>query len=126
MDDRRIRPGTFEIPTEENVWLSELEELVEISIGHANLALHSIQDITRLLRVASSQPRNRDSGFFEPQGLFDGDDISRKLSEIKQKVQETRTCLRDLQRANLHGLQLILEGPEGQWDSLSSDQVSFS
>jgi hypothetical protein len=126
MDGRRIRPGTFGIPTEENLWLSELEELIEISIGQANLALHAIQDITRLLRVASFHPRNRDSGFFEPQGLFDGDDTSRKLLEIKQKVQETRTCLRDLQRANLRGLQLILEDPEGQWDSLGSDQVSFS
>jgi hypothetical protein len=42
-------------------------------------------------------------------------DLGRRLLEISQEVEATRTCLRELQRANPRGLQLILEDPEGQY-----------
>jgi hypothetical protein len=115
MGDRRMRPGTFGIPIDENHSLSELQVLIEINIAHTHLILQSIQDITRLPRAASPNPRNRDSGFFEPRGLLNGDDLSRKLLEFQRRVEETRTCLRELQRANLRGLQLMLECPEGPY-----------
>lgn len=115
-----MRPGTFGIPIDENHSLSELKVLIEINIAHTHLILYSIQDITRLPRATSPNPHNRDSGFFEPRGLLNGDDLSRKLLELQRKVEETRTCLRELQRANLRGLQLMLECPEGPLYNLES------
>src|SRR5947207_7875302 len=115
MDHRHMLQGTFGIPTQENASLTALKELIEISIADTHLILHSVQDITKLCRAAAPVPHNRDSGFFEPQGEFNGDDLGRRLREISRGVEETRTCLRELQRANLRGLQLILEDPEGQY-----------
>jgi hypothetical protein len=115
MEGRPARPSTYGIPTEGNLPLSQLIELIEISLGHAHIILHSIEDITRLPKAAASNLRNRDSGYSESRWPVSGDDLGRKLVNLGHKAEETRTCLRDLHRANLRGLQLMLEGPEGQY-----------
>lgn len=115
MDGRTARPSTYGVPAEENLSLSRLIELIEIGIGHTHTILHSIEDITRLPKAAPSNLRNRDSGYSESRGPISGDDLGRKLVNLEHKAKETRTCLRDLQRANLRGLQLILEVPEGRY-----------
>jgi hypothetical protein len=99
--------------TEESRSLSRLTALIEVSIGHANDILYSIEDITQLLNASHSGPRKRDSGFCEGRGSTNGDDLGRRLLNLERKVEENRVYLRDLQRAKLGGLQLIIEGPEG-------------
>jgi hypothetical protein len=90
--------------------LSRLAELIEVSIGHANGILYSIEDITRLSNASHSGLRNRDSGYSE-----DRDDLGRRLLNLERKVEENRAYLRDLQRAKLSGLQILIEEPEGQY-----------
>jgi hypothetical protein len=97
--------------TEESRSLSRLTELIEVSIGHANGILYSIEDITQLPNACRSGLRNRDSGYSEGRG----DDLARRLHNIERKVEENRAYLRDLQRAKLSGLQIIIEEPEGQY-----------
>jgi hypothetical protein len=113
MEGKRTRPNTFGVPTDENVLLSQLLELIEISIGQTHLILHSIEDITQLPKAAASNLRNRDSGYSESRGPVSGDDLGRRLLTFERKVEENRTYLRDLHRVDLRGLQIILENPEG-------------
>jgi len=100
---------------EESRSLSRLTELIEVSIGDANSILYSIEDITRLPNAPPSGLRNRDSGYSEGGGPINGDDLSRRLLSLKRKVEDNRAYLRDLQRAKLGGLQVIIEEPEGQY-----------
>src|SRR5271154_6077417 len=102
---------------EESRSLSRLTELIEVSIGHANSILYSIEDITRLPNASPSCLRNRDSGYSEGRGPINGDDLSRRLLSLERKVEDNRAYLRDLQRAKLSGLQGIIEEPEGQYAS---------
>lgn len=113
MKNRLTRPGTARIPTGENMALAQLTELIEIGIGQAHAILYSIEDIARLCQVTPSRPRTRVSAYLEPHGPLNAGDLSRKLLLLKPKVEENRASLRDLKRANLPGLQLILEDPEG-------------
>jgi hypothetical protein len=115
MEGRRTRPNTFGLPPDENLLLSQLIELIEISIGHTHTILHSIQDITRLPKPAASNLRNRDSGYSEARGPISGDDLGRRLLTLERKVEDNRTYLRDLHRVDLRGLQIILENPESQY-----------
>jgi hypothetical protein len=101
--------------TEESRSLSRLTELIEVSIGHANGILYSIEDITQLPNACHSGLRNRDSGYSEGRGSTSGDDLGRRLLNLERKVEENRAYLRDLQRAKLSGLQIIIEEPEGQY-----------
>ena len=100
---------------EESRSLSRLTELIEVSIGDANNILYSIEDITRLPNASPSGLRNRDSGYSEGRGPINGDDLGQRLLSLKRKVEENRAYLRDLQRAKLSGLQVIMEEPEGQY-----------
>jgi hypothetical protein len=115
MEGKRTRPNTFGAPTDENNLLSQLIELIEISIGHTHTILYSIEDITRLPKAAASNLRSRDSGYSESRGPISGDDLGRRLLTLERKVEENRTYLRDLHRVDLRGLQIILENPEGQY-----------
>jgi hypothetical protein len=100
---------------EESRSLSRLTELIEVSIGHANNILYSIEDITRLPNASHSGLRNRDSGYSEGRGPINGDDLGRRLLNLERKVEENRAYLRDLHRAKLDGLQIIIEKPECQY-----------
>ena len=114
MEVRPTRPTTYGMVVDENSSLSQLIVLIEISIGHAHSILHSIEDFARLPKPAGFGVRNRDSGYAEAPVFIDGSDLRRKLLNLQLKVEENRGYLRDLQRANLHALQVILEDPEGQ------------
>jgi hypothetical protein len=98
--------------------LSRLTELIEVSIGHANGILYSIEDITRLPNASHSGLCNRDSGYSEGRGPTNGDDLGRRLLNLEREVEKNRAYLRDLQRAKLDGLQVIIEEPEGQYARL--------
>jgi hypothetical protein len=105
--------ATYGRTAEDSRSLSRLTELIEVSIGHANDILYSIEDITQLSNASHSGLRNRDSGFCDGRGPTSGEDLGRRLLNLKRKVEENRAYLRDLQRAELSGLQVIIEEPEG-------------
>ena len=113
MEVRSTRPTTYGMTIDENTSLSQLTVLIEITIGHAHSILHSIEDFTRLPKPADSGLRNRDSGYSEARVSIDGSDLGRKLLNLQHKLEENRAHLRDLQRANLYALQVILEDSEG-------------
>ena len=113
MEGRHGRASTYGILNEENVSLSQLIQVIEISIGHAHSIIHSIEDITRLPRAADPASSNRDSGYSDAPGLIHGGDLNRRLSSLERKIEENRAYLRDLQKANFRGLQIIVEDPEG-------------
>jgi hypothetical protein len=113
MEGMSAEQATYGSTAEESRSLSRLTALIEVSIGHANDILYSIEDITQLLNASHSGPRKRDSGFCEGRGSTNGDDLGRRLLNLERKVEENRAYLRDLQRAKLGGLQIIIEEPEG-------------
>jgi hypothetical protein len=115
MESMPAEQAVYGRAAEESRSLSRLTELIEVSIGHANSILHSIEDIIRLPNASPSGLRNRDSGYFEGRSPINGDDLGRRLLNLERKVGENRAYLRDLQRAKLSGLQVIIEEPEGQY-----------
>jgi hypothetical protein len=115
MEDIPAEQAVYGRAAEECRSLSRLIELIEVSIGHANSILYSIEDITRLPNASPSSLRNRDSGYSEGRGPINGGGLNRILLHLERKVEENRAYLRDLQRAKLGGLQVIIEEPEGQY-----------
>jgi hypothetical protein len=113
MEAMSAEQATYGRTAEESRSLSRLTALIEVSIGHANDILYSIEDITQLPNASHSGLRNRDSGFCDGRGSTSGDDLGRRLLNLERKVEENRAYLRDLQRAELSGLQIIIEEPEG-------------
>lgn len=113
MEGMSAEQATYGSTAEESRSLSRLTALIEVSIGHANDILYSIEDITQLLNASHSGPRKRDSGFCEGRDSTNGDELGRRLLNLERKVEENRAYLRDLQRAKLGGLQIIIEEPEG-------------
>lgn len=114
MEGKHAKSSTYEMPMKDNQSLSRLIEVIEVSIGHAHSILHSIEDISRLPKAAGPGLRTRDSGYSEAGWPNNGDDLGRRLLSLEGKVEENRTYLKDLQKANLRGLQVIVEDPEGQ------------
>src|SRR4051794_7007373 len=110
-----VKQAVYGRMVEESRSLSRLTELIEVSIGHATDILYSIEDITQLPNASHPGLRNRDSGYSEGRGPINGDDLGRRLVNLGRKVEENRAYLRDLHRAKLVGLQIIIEEPEGQY-----------
>jgi hypothetical protein len=123
MEGGPTRPSNLGIATEENPSLSQLIELIEISIGHTHSILNSVEDINRLPKAAGSGLRKRDSGYSEARGPISGGELGRRLLSLENRIEENRTHLKDLHRANLRGLQVILEDPEGQYTASVQSQA---
>ena len=114
MAESHTRPTIHRMVVDESSSLARLTALMEISIGQAHTILHSIEDITQLPGPPDAGLRNRDSGYSDARGSIDGSDLSRRLLTAERKVEENRAYLRDLKRANLHGLQIMFEDPDGE------------